>query len=87
MKKSWFLNLIKNSINEKNIKETSDTERVSLSEVEGEIQKLADNSKELAISIKAALKNVRESVSKIKKSSEEVLDRFDEIDSGVGKVE
>ena len=82
MKKSWFLNLTKNSANEKDIKETPDTERVCLSDISDAFHELTENSREQSDAIKAALKNIRESVGEIKKSSQEVLGRLEEIDSG-----
>ena len=83
MKKSWFLNLIKNSANEKNIKETPDTEHICLSDISAAFSELTENSREQSNAVKTALNNIRESVSRLKKTSEEVLYRIEAIDLGV----
>ena len=68
------------------IKETPDTERIKLSDVSDELRKITENSRDQSIAIKAALKNLRASVGEIKKSTEEVMEKFEEIDSGADTV-
>jgi len=88
MEKSKFFNLFKNSKNEENKKAVPivNEERISLSVVADEFHKLTENSREQSKAIKTVLSSMKESINKIKKSSEELLDRFDTIDSGVGTI-
>ncbi|MDR1107016.1 MAG: methyl-accepting chemotaxis protein [Treponema sp.] len=51
--------------------------------VADEIRKLAENSGEQSKTISAVLKKIKESIDKITKSTGEVLNRFESIDSGV----
>jgi len=58
-----------------------DTEHFRLSDLPDEFRRITENSREQSKAINAVLKNIRESVSEIKKYSEEVLEKFDKIDS------
>jgi len=59
----------------------------SLADATDIFRNLTENSREQSKVIKAALKNIRESVSEIKKSTQEVLERFEKIDSSANAVE
>jgi len=76
MKKSGFFNLRKNSKNEKNVKVVPNEERICLSMISDEFRKLTESSREQSKAMKAVLSNIRESASSIKKSSEEIIERY-----------
>jgi methyl-accepting chemotaxis protein len=54
--------------------------------VSGEIRKLAENSSEQSKTISAVLKKIKTSIDKITKSTGDVLQKFEAIESGVGTV-
>ncbi|MCL2441622.1 MAG: hypothetical protein FWD14_07760 [Treponema sp.] len=76
MKNSVFFSLKKNSKNGKNEKIVPNEERICLSMISDEFRKLAENSREQSKAMKAALSNIRESASRIKNSSEEIIERY-----------